>query len=207
MTAGPRYAQKSMSELLEFFAVAIRWRCWGVNFGLWTLRSSSDARSTGFSGLDSQRIKSHERSTDCSYLPRGFIVSRLDTRPVPEGGEIGVGLLSNPLGDVLGPALCRRPPRYDQQLSAGLRGGMLPSRFGHLLAAVPRAQQHLDRGEQSLAVIGSCSIQQRGEVLHVPSQVRPAQLQPHSGLAEELPVGRAVGAIDDPAKGFVQVPL
>ncbi len=79
--------------------------------------------------------------------------------------------------------------------------------WGRLPAAMPHAEQGLDLVEQPVAVVASDSIRQRGEVLDVPDQMRPTQLQPHVGVAQKLPIGRKVVAADDAVKRLAKVLL
>ena len=73
MTVLPRNSQKSTSELFRSTAPAIFFRCSSVSFGLAIALSSSEATRTGLSGLDSQRIRSFDRTMYVSYRGPGRV--------------------------------------------------------------------------------------------------------------------------------------
>ena len=133
------------------------------------------ARALGDFAVDGQK-------TDLTFRP---VVRRLDARRVQKR-EIGVAVIAESLGDVLGFRPQRRPLRHGQNFRPDFGYGALPSRWRRLPAAMPHAEQRLDLVEQPVAVVTSGPIRQRGEVLHVPDQVRPTQLQPHVGLAKNF---------------------
>ena len=70
-------------------------------------------------------------------LPLGAVVGRFDAWRFQKS-EVGVAVIAEPLGDVLGLADRRRSPRYRQYVATRFRRRTLPALTGHLLATVPR---------------------------------------------------------------------
>ncbi len=116
-------------------------------------------------------------------------------------------MFTKPLGHVLGFAPHGRSTRHGKHFTAGLCGRTLPANGGRLPSPVPRAEQRFDPAQQTVAVVASGAVQQRRKILHVPDQVRPAQLQPGVALSQKLAIGREVVTADDPAKRLAQISL
>src|SRR6516225_2002854 len=104
MTVLPLHSHRSRSELLMSFALATASRCSAVSFGLAMALSSSEKASTGLRGLDSQRLKSLERTTCDSWAGAGLQVDHVEVAvKVAQGRAGGVFLLR--VGALLGQQL------------------------------------------------------------------------------------------------------
>ncbi len=111
---------------------------------------------------------------------------------------------AEPLLDVLGLDPLRGSFCTMQHRLCGPPGRAFPFLAGHLAAAVPDAEQRFDLAQQFVAVATRHGVRQRGEELHVPNEVCPAELYHRVGLGEELAVNAVIIAADDARKGLAE---